>query len=246
MHSIIEQLRVLNDLDVRLQSIQRDLERLPKTLEEREQELKALREQIERRKEEVKRLRADADAMDLELKSGMDTLKRLASQLNVLRTSKEFDVVRRQMDAQRVWNSQIEDKALALMNQADEKQKDVEQLGEQLSAQEQALAAERARVEKDLEELKAQQTGLAGQRKELAKEVPDKELAIYDRIVVNRGQAIATVNASGYCSACHMKLPPQIHNLALLAQELVTCPSCMRILTAKLNNAGAQEETQAG
>jgi hypothetical protein len=245
MHSIIEQLRVLNDFDVRLQSIQRDLDRLPKALEEREQELKAQREQIERRKEEVKRLRADADAMDLELKSGMDTLKRLASQMNVLRTSKEFDVVRRQMDAQRVWNSQIEDKALALMGQADEKQKDVEQFVEKLAAQEQDLAAERARVEKDIEELKAQQNGLAGQRKELAQEVPDRELAIYDRIVVNRGQAIAAVNASGYCSACHMKLPPQVHNLAILAQELVTCPSCMRILTAKLNHAGS-EEKQAG
>ena len=67
---------------------------------------------------------------------------------------------------------------------------------------------------------------------EQIKDLPDRELAVYDRIVVNRGQAIAKIEL-GHCSACHMKLPPQVHNLVLLAQELVTCSSCGRILTAE-------------
>jgi predicted nucleic acid-binding Zn-ribbon protein len=238
MRNVIEQLRTLNDLDVRLQSIQRDLERLPKILAEKEEQANLLRDQIERKKAEVVRLKADADAQDLELKSGLETLKRLANQMNVMRTSKEFDVVRRQMDAQRVWNSQIEDKALALMSQADERQKEVDQISSQLVDQEKVVVEEKQRVEKELVELRRQHEELKGQRDTLAKDVPDKELAIYNRIVVNRGQAIATVNAIGYCNACHMKLPPQVHNLALLAQELVTCPSCGRILTAKLASEG--------
>ena len=241
MRNVIEQLRVLNDLDVQLQSIQRDLDRLPKALAEKEEQAKLLRDQMERKKAEVQRLKADADAQDLELKSGLDTLKRLANQMNVMRTSKEFDVVRRQMDAQRVWNSQIEDKALALMSQADERQKEVDNLSTQLSEQEQVVVEEKERVDKELKELHQQYGGLKEKRDGLAKDVPDKELAIYDRIVVNRGQAIATVNAMGYCGTCHMKLPPQVHNLALLAQELVTCPSCGRILTAKLASANDDE-----
>jgi len=241
MRNVIEQLRALNDLDVQLQSIQRDLDRLPKALAEKEEQAKLLRDQMERKKAEVQRLKADADAQDLELKSGLDTLKRLANQMNVMRTSKEFDVVRRQMDAQRVWNSQIEDKALALMSQADERQKEVDKLSAQLSEQEQIVVEEKERVDKELEELHQQYGGLKEKRDGLAKDVPDKELAIYDRIVVNRGQAIANVNAMGYCGTCHMKLPPQVHNLALLAQELVTCPSCGRILTAKLASANDDE-----
>jgi len=234
MRNVIEQLRTLNDLDVRLQAIQRDLDRLPKALAEKEEQARLLRDQIERKKAEVLRFKADADAQDLEHKSGMETLKRLANQMNVMRTSKEFDVVRRQMDAQRVWNSQIEDKALALMSQADERQKEVDTISAQLAEQEQVVVEEKARVDKELAELRQQYGKLRGERDVLAKDVPDKELAIYDRIVVNRGQAIAAVNAMGYCEACRMKLPPQVHNLALLAQELVTCPSCGRILTAKL------------
>lgn len=234
MRNVIEQLRALNDLDVRLQALQRDQDRLPKALAEKEEQAQLLRDQIDRKKAEIKRLKADADAQDLELKSGLDTLKRLANQMNVMRTSKEFDVVRRQMDAQRVWNSQIEDKALAFMSQADERQKEVDKATAQLAEQDTQVAEEKTRVNKELAELRTQYAELKGKRDVLAKEVPDKELAIYDRIVVNRGQAIAAVNAGGYCTACHMKLPPQVHNLALLAQELVTCPSCGRILTATL------------
>ena len=61
---------------------------------------------------------------------------------------------------------------------------------------------------------------------------PTKEVLIYDRIAARTwGQAIATVER-GNCSACFMKFPAQVHNMALLAKELVTCPSCGRILTA--------------
>lgn len=242
MRNVIEQLRALNDLDVQLQSIQRDLDRLPKALAEMEEQVKLLREQLERKKNDIKKLKVEADAQDVELKAGLDTLRRLSNQMNVMRTSKEFDVVRRQMDAQRVWNSQIEDKALALMGQADEKQKEAAKITEQIAEQEKQLSDEKARVDKEVAELEQQYAGLKARRDVLGKDVPDKELAIYDRIVVNRGQAIASVNASGYCTACHMKLPPQIHNLALLALELVTCPSCGRILTAKLANAKPEEE----
>jgi predicted nucleic acid-binding Zn-ribbon protein len=242
MRNVIEQLRALNDLDLRLQSVQRDLDSLPKALAEKEEQAKLLGDQLARKKMDIQRLKIDADAQDVELKAGLDTLKRLANQMNVMRTSKEFDVVRRQMDAQRVWNSQIEDKALALMGQADEKQKEAEKIGAQVVDQEKQVSEEKTRVDKELAELRQQYDGLKAQRDLLAKDVPRKELTIYNRIVINRGQAIASVNALSYCTACHMKLPPQVHNLALLAQEMVTCPSCGRILTAVRASAKPEEE----
>lgn len=231
MKSIIERLRVLNDLDIQLLTVRKDLERFPKELAEKSEEPRLLREQAERRKAEVIRFKLDADAVDLELKAGMDALKRLASQMNVLRTSKEFEAVRRQMDAQRAWNSQSEDKELELLSQAEQKQKDVDALAVKVGELDKILAEETLRVNQVLAELKVQHDQLAAQRAVLAKDIPAKELAIYDRIVVNRGQAIAHIE-KGFCSACHMKLPPQVQNLTLLGLEMITCASCGRILTA--------------
>jgi len=232
MKSLIQSLHTLNDLDVQLQTIRKDLERLPRQLAEKEEEPRLIKDQIERRKADVMRLKAEADGFDLELKAGMEALKRYSNQMNVLRTSKEFETVRRQMEAQRTWNRENEDKGLALMTQADERQKEVEGLVAKLVEVESLVAAERGRTGKDVAELNATKAELETKRAELAKEIPSKELAVYERIVVNRGQATTKVN-KGFCASCHMKLPPQVHNLVLLGKEMITCPSCDRILTAE-------------
>jgi predicted nucleic acid-binding Zn-ribbon protein len=231
MKEIIERLKALNKLDIQLQTIKKDMERMPRELAEKGVLPKTLRGSIERAKADISKLKVDADAIELEVKSGEEALKRYAGQLNVLRTSKEFETVKRQMDAQRGWNKENETKELELLEQIDAKQKDNEKNSAQLAEAEAALAVESQRVEKEVAELKAQYDTIAAERATLAKDLPEKELTIYNRIAAGRGQAIATVE-KGNCSACFMKIPPQVHNMALLAKELVCCPSCGRILTA--------------
>ncbi|HYG76890.1 MAG TPA: C4-type zinc ribbon domain-containing protein [Planctomycetota bacterium] len=231
MKEIISRLKSLNELDVKITMIKKDMERLPKELAEKQVVPKNLRAAIEKAKAEILRLKMEADSIELEVKSGEETLKRYASQMNTMRTSKEFETVKRQMDAQRAWNKENEGKVLELLEQVDNKQKDIDKNTTALNDAEKVVAEESARVDKEVGELRAQYEALATQRASMAQGVPEKELSIYNRIVNGRGQAIAHVE-KGICSACFMKIPPQVHNLALLARELVCCPSCGRILTA--------------
>jgi predicted nucleic acid-binding Zn-ribbon protein len=231
MKEIIERLKELNKLDLQMQSLKKDMDRLPRELAQKEELPRGLRITIERAKSEIIRLKMEADAVELEVTSGEEALKRYAGQMNVLRTSKEFETVRRQMDAQRAWNKENEGKALELLEKVDGLKKDVEQNTKALEEAEKELAAETARVDKEVTELNSQYQALAKEREGLAQDVPDKELELYNRITASRGQAIATVER-GICSACYMRIPAQVHNLALLAKELVVCPSCGRLLTA--------------
>jgi predicted nucleic acid-binding Zn-ribbon protein len=231
MKEIIARLKELNKLDLRLQTLQKDLERLPKELTERQLRLKTLHGVIDRAKTEVVRLKSEADGVELEVKSGEEALRRYASQLNILRSSKEFETSKRQMDAQRIWNKENETKELELLEKADAKQKEIDaNLAAQAKA-EQELQAETDRVDKESAELHAEYDKLHKEREMLAKDVPEKDLTLYNRIAIGRGQAIATVEAGGICSACCMRIPPQVHNLALIGKELAFCPSCGRILT---------------
>src|ERR1039457_4918105 len=119
MKDIIARLKTLNLLDSQLKTIKKDMERLPRELAEKEAVPKGLRGTLERAKAEATRLKMETDAAELEVKAGEDALKRLATQMNVLRTSKEWDTIRRQMDAQRGWNRDNETKALSLMEQVE-------------------------------------------------------------------------------------------------------------------------------
>ncbi|MCZ7644229.1 MAG: C4-type zinc ribbon domain-containing protein [Planctomycetota bacterium] len=233
MKSIIQQLRILNDVDLKLRTVRKDLERIPKEIKDKEEEPRLVGEQIERRKAEVVRLQGEIESLDEELKLGETALKRYSSQMSILRTPKEFESVKRSIDAQKQNNKQTEAKTLELMGAADALQKEIGELETRLKELNAALDLDRQAAEKDLGELRADNATLGAQRATLAREIPGKELGIYDRIVVSRGDAIANVKKGGICSACYMGLPPQTHNLALLAKELVTCPSCGRILTAE-------------
>ena len=231
MKALIAQLKDLNKLDLQLRMLKKDLERLPRELASGENLPRSLRSALERGRAEITRLKMEADGLELEVKSGEDALKRLATQMNVMRSSKEFETVRRQMDAQRGWNRENTDKALELLEKVDLAQKQATQTETALADAEKAQAAEAVRVEQEMAEMRVKVQALTTERAGLTKDLPEKELVTYDRIVYSRGDAIAHVNR-GICSACYMKLPPQIHNLALLAKDLVCCPSCGRILTA--------------
>lgn len=232
MKEIIEQLRTLNEIDLKLGTIKRDLERLPRELAQKQEPMKALKIAIEKAKADIIKLKIEADSAELELKSGEEALKRLAMQMNVLKTNKEWDTIRRQMDAQRGWNKESENKELALMEQMEARTADIAKNTQQLQELEATCASESERVEKDIAELKAQQKQLLEERGKLTPALPDQELAIYNRIAGTRGIALAYVE-NNICSVCYMRLPAQTINLALLARELTCCPSCGRILTAK-------------
>ena len=231
MKELIGQLSSLNEIDTKLSMLRKDLERLPKELAEKEKALKNMRIVSDRLKGEIVKLKIEADSIELEVKAGEEALKRYAAQMNIIRTTKELEAIRRQMETQRIWNRDNENKALELMEKVDARQKELDKQNATIADSEKVLASDIERVTKDLGELKSQSDALMASRNDMSAKVPEKELAIYNRVVATRGTAISKVDR-GICSACFMKLPAQIHNLALLGQEVVTCPSCGRILTA--------------
>jgi len=231
MKEIIEQLRTLNEIDVKIAMVRKDLERLPKELGEKQAPIKALKIQIEKLKTDIIQLKINADAAELDVKAGDEALKRLAQQMNFLKSSKEWDTVKRQMDAQRGWNKENENKELEILSQIEAKQADLDKLSAALTESESTAATESARVEKETGELQARMNELTAEREKISPGIPEKELTVYTRIAGTRGVAIAYVK-NGTCSLCYMRLPPQIQNLALLGRDLTCCPSCGRILTA--------------
>lgn len=231
MKDIIENLRILNETDVKLQTVQKDLDRMPKELKDKRQVSEDFKTQLDVQKKLILQMKVDSDAMELEMKVGGEALKKFSNQMSLIKTSREMEAIRRQTETQKMFNSKAERKVLELLEEIETIEKTVAQDDEKYEQMCAELAAESTRIDSDMGELNTEKSGLASQREQLAKDIPAKELETYNRIVVNRGFAFAQVK-DGYCSACFIQLPPQVHNLALLAKDLISCPSCNRILTA--------------
>jgi predicted nucleic acid-binding Zn-ribbon protein len=91
------------------------------------------------------------------------------------------------------------------------------------NAERNALATERAALEHELQKLSAQ-------RARKVAETSPTVFAKYDQILKSR-RGLAVVQMLGeICSACHVRLRPQIAQVVRRNEDVVQCESCQRIL----------------
>jgi predicted nucleic acid-binding Zn-ribbon protein len=67
-------------------------------------------------------------------------------------------------------------------------------------------------------------------RERLAKKVDAKYLTRYEMLRNKRNGLAVTGVTRGVCRGCNMNIPPQMFNQLLREQELLTCPTCNRMM----------------
>jgi len=182
---------------------------------------------LERELEEAGKKRRDReqDALALAAQMGDDTAK-----LHAIRTNVEYTAMLKQIAEAKLKKTALENEALALMERE-------EDLGRRLKV-------ERARVEKEIAELGGEKRILEEEKRRFETELAakntergrllgelDPELrGRYERLArAKHGLAVVPV-VKGACGGCFASLPPQRVNEARLAERLVFCDDCSRIL----------------
>lgn len=172
-----------------------------------------------------KRRERELEALGLVEQMGNDKAK-----LNVIRNNIEYQAILKQIAEAKLKKNALENEALALMEREEE-------LGRRLKAertradQEIAdLAGEKRTLE---EEQKRHESELAAKNAERGRLLGDLEpelRARYERLGrAKHGLAVVAV-VKGACGGCFAALPPQRVNEARLAERLVFCDDCSRIL----------------
>ncbi|MCX7804782.1 MAG: C4-type zinc ribbon domain-containing protein [Planctomycetota bacterium] len=231
MEDIIGRLLELERTDRELIRARKRLAEIPAELTGKERALAEASAALERLREECARLQADLDATDLEIRGGEEILARYKKQLGMCKSTREMTAIRNQMKAQQVWIDQYVEKGMALMQELEKKKAEAARLENEIEAARVAIEEAKALASAESSELQRKEADLSESRERIAAGIPADDLAVYESALRSRGEAIARVCGGGTCSACYMRLPPQIHNLVLLKKGLVTCPSCGRILT---------------
>ena len=80
------------------------------------------------------------------------------------------------------------------------------------------------------ENLKKEFAELTAGRAQLAAAVDDSTRNRYERLFKSKGENVVVSIEHSACGGCHMKLPAQIVTSCRGEAELITCPSCARIL----------------
>lgn len=225
-----------------LQTIDRELQLLDQEIAKGVAELEEHRSGITARKASIETLQAkiaqnESRRRELEAETEDQTARLKDRQVKLMnvQTNREYQSLLREIEEAKKTNNSREEEIVRLMEQAEADQKTIvdglalceeeeDQLGtisKQIAAKAKEMAANKAKIEKE--------------RDDKAKKISVAHLKKYELLRAKRNGVAVVGVANGVCQGCYMNIPPQLYNDLLRDQDLLSCPTCNRMLYNKLD-----------
>ncbi len=233
--NIASQLGILleiQDLDIKIHSIEESIAEIPRKLKETEETLDNTRKQIKKFKKDIEKAIVERKNKELELESNQGTIRKYQSQLYNVKTNKEYASLLHEIEELKRQNSVLEDGIIELMEKVESGEELLNKKKKELEEEEQNYQEKVEEGNKNLEELKKKREQLEHKKAELSPSISSSLLARYNRLIKAKGMALVPV-INGTCGGCHMELPPQVLNEVKSGKRLVACERCSRILYQK-------------
>ncbi len=229
MHADLEHLIRLQQTDTFIENARRRVADHPSLIAALDARLTSSRDTLARAKSRLADNHSSRRLIEKDLSAIQGRLSKYKDQLMEVKTNKEYQAMLKEIEVAQTEVRQLEDRILEHMLEADDLGSRVKETEVLLAADEAALAAERRRLEAETAALQTQLEQTVPLRERLAAEMPPALLAAYDTVRSRRGMAVVDVKG-GYCSACHVRLRPQVANDLRRNDLIIQCESCQRFL----------------
>ena len=230
MEEQVKLLVELQELDTHIQKMEGDIESVPVMIKDMEEDFNSKTTNLKKLEDESKSLVLKRKEKEGEMETKEGVVKKYQSQLNQIKTNKEYSALQDEINRAKADGSTIEDDILKLMDAIDAKNKDILKEKEVVKKEEVKLQEEKNRLEAQAVSVKAELEGVKAKRSELAVRVVPKNLSKYERLLKNKdGLAIVPISNEA-CQGCFRILPSQVVNEIRMKENLVMCDSCARIL----------------
>lgn len=242
MGAKLDAIRELQEIELQITDIRRQLARKERAVAAQNQKLDQLRKSQAALRDEVRRLQVEADAIDLDLKARSAHLAKVREQLNSVRTNKEYAAMLAQLNTEKADLARMEASGLELMGKLEGRKAELAALESQIQAEESRLSGVRAQLNQTDENLAGAAAELENRRKQAAAAVDPAALEIFNRVSERyEGEAMARVvrvhprRDEFICEGCNMSVVPDRANALLTRDEVQTCRNCGRILYIERN-----------
>ncbi|MSR77554.1 MAG: hypothetical protein EXS63_04945 [Candidatus Omnitrophica bacterium] len=226
------------DLLKKAQEFDREMYQATRALQEEIPQEKAhLERQLEQEKAHLKTLEDAFKALHLKQKQREGVLaekeaniKKLNGQLGQVKTNKEYAALQQEIASLKADNSILEEEIIKIFDEVEAADEEVKKERERVKKIEKDFVTLHAALIEKEKKSKDDVVRLKTMREEILSQIPQDVRERYDQIVIKRqGMAMAKVNGEN-CGACQLLLRPQILNEIRLAETLVLCENCTRIL----------------
>ncbi|MDA8165111.1 MAG: C4-type zinc ribbon domain-containing protein [Desulfobacteraceae bacterium] len=175
-----------------------------------------------------------SEARRRELEAGVEDelarIKERQTKLMNVQTNREYQSLLKEIEDGKKNNKQREEELVLLLEQVESLRAKLTEETNVCEAKDKLLGEAQARADQQAAELNDKKGKIAKVRDEKAGEVAPTLLRKYEMLRQRRnGTAIAPV-LNGVCRGCNMNIPPQLYIELQKAQQLLSCPTCNRLM----------------
>lgn len=203
-------------------------------------------------KERYDALESDRRSRTLELQTLEEDRKKFQDALMQVKNQREYAAVLKEIDVVKARISEHEEAVLLAMEETEKLKVDLDAFTEHIEKERSDVATEVDAVEAAVQESRRTIESCEAERASLESDMPGSLVAAARRIEEGRrGQFLARVE-DAMCTACHVRVRPQVYQEIRQAQRIHTCGSCKRFLyvagslEARSNGPGAPPTPKPG
>lgn len=208
---------------------QAELDKGPRQITLRQTHVTKRQQEVEARKARLKQLRMSADQKNLQLKSAEARISDWNAKLLAAATNREYEILTKQIEADKMAKSVLEDEiyeALTLIDQAQidvaKAEADVKQAEADLEQTKLDVTAREPGIRQRVGELEAAVTAAEAV-------IPAAAMAEYRRLVQAHGAEALAPLSKRSCTGCFVALTQQLQ-MELSAGQIKFCRSCGKLL----------------
>jgi uncharacterized protein len=146
--------------------------------------------------------------------------------------ARELEALQHELVSLNRRQSELEDAELALMEQRETAQAELDEIETRLAALRERRAAAEARRDQALADIAKEERFRSSARQPLAADLPADLVALYDRLREQSGGLAAALLTGGRCGGCRLELSgaDRARIRATAPDEVVRCEECRRIM----------------
>ena len=222
----------LQEIDVKIRSLQEKKNKYPGILAALDQRRAESKADLERTKEGLQTAQKNKRDRDKDLEAGAAKVEKLKARTSEIKTNKEYQALLKEIETAEQENKAIEEDILVLMEKIDTAAAAIGGAEDRQKDEEAALAAEQKEQEAAFRAVEDELVALTRERQEKTAGVKAPILAQYEKLVASKGVALAEARSES-CSGCYMSIPPQVFVNVKKNESMINCPHCGRMLYYK-------------
>ena len=249
----------MQELALETQAAHAVVDGAPAKIEEAEGRFRERNAEYVALKERFDAIDADRRERSLELATLEETRKHYQDSLMQVKNQREYAAVLKEIDAAKASIGDHEVAILASMDEVETLKADLEARAAHIESERTIVEKERADVEASVAEAQARIERHAAERAQIESTLPAALVANVIRVEEGRKGIFLVRVERESCSACHVRLRPQVYQEIRQASKIHVCGSCRRYLYAEaafattpastsvaLNGPGTEAETVNG